>query len=110
MVRYENKATLPLLYTIFSLTFFIHLDSPPPYDLQSEFEIGLPGTSKSITKSNVFSFGIGRDKMSNKIYAPGQAVCEDPMKPGPGQYEIDANDRLGTAAKKYRMQGRSKNL
>jgi len=90
--------------------FINFLDSPPPYDLVSEFEIGKPGTSRNKTKSNMFSFGIGRELMCKKIYAPGQVDYVDPFKPGPGSYEIDANDRLGSAGRTFKMQGRSKNM
>lgn len=48
--------------------------------------------------------------MSQKLYAPGQVSTNDPLKPGPGTYDMEKFDRLGSTAKKIRMQGRSKNM
>jgi hypothetical protein len=48
------------------LTNFYHIGSPPPnqYELPSEF--GRPGTVRSNGNGKMFSFGLGREKLSKK--------------------------------------------
>jgi hypothetical protein len=74
----------------------------------SEFEIGKPGTSRASTKANLFSFGAGRNAYE-KVFNPARGSSNDPEIPGPGQYTVRIYT-MGTEGRKYKMQGRPKNI
>jgi len=87
------------------------LESPDPgrYNLRSEFDIGRPGTTNTVTKPCLYSFGIGR-KYYEKVYSPQNKITNDPNIPGPGCYDQSYQTVEKNKGKHYKMQGRSKNV
>lgn len=98
--RHHNSRTDRRQVSQISLLILL-LGSPPPgsYTLKSEFEIGRPGTTNTVTKGGIYSFGIGREKYE-KVYMPSRTINNDPLQPGPGTYTSSLYS-VGTEGRKF---------
>lgn len=71
--------------------------------LSTDFDIGKPGTTSSIRKKGMYSFGASRE-VYKKVYIPQVAQNFDNV-PGPGSYATPVG--VGTEGKNWKMQGRT---